>query len=403
MTEKTVVPVFGALSGVKVVNASLTIAGPFAAQMMADFGADVIWIESPLMMDIARTGSQMLGQQDRRNQRTISLNIPSPEGREIFLKLLKDADIFIEASKGGQYAKWGLTDEVLWDCNPALVIVHISGFGQDGIKRHVARPSFDPIAQAFGCFMNLNGFPDRPPIAAVPFVADYFTGLFALSGALAALHKARETGKGDSIDVAQYETMIRLQPYVLDYMNLGVKPQREGSQSAVLAGWGSFTCQDKKNIFIAIGGGGVLKNALHFLGLEFGSAEFPSNKPNVFKGTPGGTLLNKKLEEYCAVRTVEEAEAELIDAGVPCSAIMDYEMAVTHPHYQAREVFIEWETMSGERIKGINVFPKFKHNPGKVWRAMPGIGMDNEEILSSLGLSDGEIQNLYEKKVIVKR
>lgn len=403
MATRAVVPVFGALSGVKVLNASLTIAGPFAAQMMADFGADVIWLESPLMMDIARTGSQMLGQQDRRNQRTISLNIPSPEGREIFLRLIKAADIFIEASKGGQYAKWGLTDEVLWEHNPALVIVHISGFGQDGIKRHVARPSFDPIAQAFGCFMNLNGFPDRPPIAAVPFVADYFTGLFALGGALAALYKARETGRGDSIDVAQYETMIRLQPYLLDYMNLGVKPRREGSQSAVLAGWGSFPCRDGQNIFIAIGGGGVLKNALQFLGLEFGSAEFPSNKPNVFRDTPGGVLLTKKLEEYCTAKTAAEAEDELIDAGVPCSIIMDYEMAVTHPHYQAREVFIEWETMAGQKIKGINTFPKFKNNPGKVWRAMPGIGMDNEEILADLGLTDSEIQSLYEKKVIVKR
>lgn len=403
MVAKTIVPEFGPLAGVKVINASLTIAGPFAAQMMADFGADVIWIESPLMMDIARTGSQMLGQQDRRNQRTMSLNIPSPEGREIFLKLIKDADIFIEASKGGQYAKWGLTDEILWEHNPALVIVHVSGFGQDGIKRHVGRPSFDPIAQAFGCFMNLNGFPDRPPIASVPFVADYFTGLFTLSGALAALHKAKETGKGDSVDVAQYEAMIRMQAYVLDYMNLGVNPKREGSQSSVIAGWGSFTCKGGKNIFLAIGGGGVLKKALQFLGLEFGSAEFPSNKPNVFVGTPGGTLLNQKLEEYCASKTVEEAEDELIDAGVPCSAIMDYAMAVNHPHYQAREVFIEWDTMDGKRIKGINVFPKFKNNPGKVWRAMPGIGMDNDEILSDLGLSAEEIQELYQKQVIVKR
>jgi len=112
------------------------------------------------------------------------LNIPSPEGREVFLKLLKEADIFIEASKGGQHKKWGLTNEVLWQTNPKLVIVHISGFGQDGDEKYIGRPTFDPIAQTFGCYMQLNGFPDRGAIPAVLYVADYITGFFAVTAAL---------------------------------------------------------------------------------------------------------------------------------------------------------------------------------------------------------------------------
>ncbi|UWG96680.1 L-carnitine CoA-transferase [Dehalobacter sp. DCM] len=404
MAGKTVVPEFGPLSGVKVVSAALAMAAPFAVMMMADYGADVTWIESPLMPDISRVGPGMLGQQDRRNQKSVSLNIPSPEGREIFLKMLKDADIFVESSKGGQYAKWGLTDEVLWEQNPALVIVHVSGFGQTGIPEHVSRPSYDPIAQAFSGFMSINGFPDRPPIPAAPQVADYITGLFALGSALAALYKAKTTGEGDSIDLAQFEAMARIQCYMVDYMNVpGMTFPREGNRSAMLAGWGGFTCKDGKDLFIAVSGGGGVKNVVEFLGLGYGSEEFPAGSPNVMKGrSKGAAILDQKLEEYCATKTVEEAEKELTAAGVACCTVMDYEMIVNHPHYLARDVFIEWETMQGKKIRGLNVVPKFKKHPGKVWRPMPGMGMDNEEILSDLGLTEEQIQELYEKKVIKK-
>lgn len=403
MAKKTEMPQFGTLAGVKVVHATQSVAGPICAQLMADYGAEVIWIESPLSPDIARTGTGMAAQQDRRNQRTIALNIPSPEGKEIFFKLIKDADIFIETSRGGQYAKWGLTDEIMWEHNPRLVIVHISGFGQDGVAEYVTRASYDPIAQAFGCYMQLNGFPDRPPVPAFPVVADYLTGLLALSSALAALFKAKETGRGESIDVAQYEALMRFQNvYPLDYLNLGQVPVREGNHSRTAAGYGCYTCKDGKEVYMLFLGGGVLKNGLPFLGLEWGSEEFPSKLPVVFLGTPGGNKLEAKIKEYCSGKTADEVEQELNDIGVPCSKIMDYESAVNHPHYQARNVFVEWEKVDGKKVKGVNVFPKFKNNPGRIWRGAPGIGMDNEDILAELGLSPDEILKLYDKKVITK-
>ena len=125
MADRTTVPSFGPLSGVRLVHCSQSVAGPFAASLMADLGADVIWIESAVGQDVSRIAPGMAAQLDRRNMRTIKLNVNTPVGREVLLKLIREADIFLEASKPGQYEKWGLTDERLWAENPRLVITHI--------------------------------------------------------------------------------------------------------------------------------------------------------------------------------------------------------------------------------------------------------------------------------------
>ena len=405
MAKKTDIPKFGALSGVKVINAALSIAAPFAAQLMAEWGADVVWIESPFAIDVVRTS--MTGDQDRRNQRSLMLNIPSPSGREVFYKLIKDADIFIEASKGGQYAKWGLTDEVLWEHNPALVIVHLSGYGQDGDPDYVSRPSWDPIAQAFAGTMNFNGYPDRPPVPAGPFVGDFISGLLALGAMLAALHKAKQSGQGESIDLAQYEALVRCQVrYPAEYLTSGQKvtsAQRPGNRSDKFAGFGVYECKDGKHIYIVFLGGAVFKAGLEFLGLQYGTDEYPKGSIYSPVGSPGGLKLEEKLLAYMAAKTAEEAENELNAAGVPVSVVMDYETAANHPHYKARHVFHEWESIDGKTVTGVNVIPKFKNNPGQVWRGMPSMGMDNEDILSDLGLQIEEIQKLYEDKVIFKK
>lgn len=397
-------PNFGPLNGVNVIHATSSVAAPFCAQMMADLGAAVIWVENPSALCISRVPPAYTAKQDRRNQRSLCLDIPSAEGKEVFLGLLKDADIFIESSKGGQYEKWGLADEVLWNVNPKLVIVHISGFGQTGVEEYVTRGSFDPIAQAFSGYMNLNGYPDRPGIPAFPYTADYITGLYAYGAALAALNHSRQTGQGDSVDVAQFEVLIRSQGRdVAEYLNTGKLPLREGDHSQSFAGYGNYTCSDGKSVYMLILGGGVLKKSLSILGLEYGSESFPENMPSVMHGTPSGDLLEIKINEFCSTRTAEEVEMLFNSLGIPCSRVYDYEMIAADPHYKAREVFIEWETEKGEKIKGINVFPKFKKNPGKVWRGLPNVGMDNEEILNELGYSNDEIDNLYEKKILTKK
>ena len=177
MAKKTDIPNFGPLNGVRVVHCSQSLAGPFAASLMADLGADVIWVESAVGQDVSRIAPGMAAQLDRRNMRTIKLNVNTPAGKEVLLRLVREADIFLEASKPGQYKKWGLTDEVLWGENPQLVITHISGFGQWGDPDYVRRASYDPIAQAFSGVMYMNGLPGRRSAPAEVSISDYYLSL----------------------------------------------------------------------------------------------------------------------------------------------------------------------------------------------------------------------------------
>ena len=145
-------PEFGLLSGLRVIMIGLSVAAPFAGELYAEHGADVIWIENPKAVDsarVARKGGSW--QQDRRNMRSLTMNYRSEKGKEAFLRLISTTDVLIEASVGGSFDRAGLSDEVLWQANPGLIIAHISGFGQTGSPEYVKRASYDPIAQAFGC------------------------------------------------------------------------------------------------------------------------------------------------------------------------------------------------------------------------------------------------------------
>lgn len=394
----------GPLDGVKVVHSSMSVAGPTCCQLMAEWGADVVWIESPFGLDVTRSGSGLFAEQDRRNEKSLCLNIPTPEGKAVLLDLIEEADIFLEASKGGQYAKWGLSDEVLWEVNPKLVIIHVSGFGQTGIDEYVKRPSYDPIAQAFGCYMEYNGEPDGSPIPACPQTADYVTGLLACSAGLAALHRAQATGQGESIDVAQFEALVRfLNRYPIDYFNEGIRYTREGGHNLKCAGFGLFPCKDGVSIYICFLGTGVYKRGCAFLDLPYGSDLIPEGTTILAPASEGGKLIEKAVAEYAMSVTAAEAEEELNRMGIPAQRVMDIDDAEKDPHYIARETFTEWQTIEGRTVKGVNIVPRFKNNPGVIRRGAPTIGGDNEDILHGLGYSDERIAELYGSSVLAKK
>ena len=396
---------FGPLQGVKVLNLSQAIAGPFACAMLGDLGADVIGIENPKGRDTSRPNPALGGwgtQMDRRNSRSLCMDVRKGRGRELFFQLLKEADMLVEGFRGGQMEKWDMSDETLWEVNPRLVIVHISGFGQTGVPEYVTRASFDGIGQAFSGYMEMNGFPDRLPIPAFPQPSDYFTGLFGIVGGLAALNRAKETGKGESVDIAQYEAMIRCSGfYVMNYLNTGGLPVREGSHSTSSAGYGAYTCKDGVPLYILILGAGVVRNALKVLDIDINQEPFYDGMGLCAMGTPAGDILEEKLAAFFAEHTGAEAEKILLDAGVPCSRIYTFADCDADPHYQARETFTTWKNAYDDgEIRGVNVIPKLKNNPGKISRGMPLVGQHNEEILHNLGVSDDEIAALYEAGTI---
>lgn len=403
MAKSTDIPVFGPLRGVKAVHCSQSIAGPFAAALLADLGADVIWVESAVGQDVSRIAPGMASQLDRRNMRTVSLNVNTTEGHEVLLRLISDADIFIEASRPGQYAKWGLTDDVLHGVNPRLVITHISGFGQYGDADYVQRASYDPIAQAFSGLMYMNGFPGRRACPAEVSVSDYCTGYMAAFGSLAAYINALKTGQGESIDVSQYESALRCQAgWPLDTWNDSGRSFVQGKGNNSNVGFNSYMCKDGKEIYMVIIGPALLKKLMGVLGLPYREGVFENCINNVKENTPAGDILEKAITEFCAARTSEQAEAELVAAGLPCSRILNHTDMLTHPHYLKRESLTSWQRVDGGTVTGQNVTPKFASNPGKIWRGCPTVGMDNEDILGELGYSEEDIQRLYQNNIIKK-
>lgn len=394
-------PVFGNLQSMKVINASSVVAGPFLCQLFAEQGADVIQVESVLVKDMYRMYGEAWSV-ERRNQRTMSLNIPTPEGKEVLFRMVKQADILVESSKGGTWKKWGITDEVLWEVNPALVIVHISGFGQSGDPEYVNRGSFDSIGQAFSGFMSINGMPDpAPPYVTKPFTGDYVTGLFGAWAALAAVIRARETGKGESIDVAQFEAMARIQgSYLSDGVNRGVQYPRMGNLDAVGACKGTQQCKDGW-IFIAVGGAAPVRNLINFF--ELGDdPDFEGVIQSITRDKPErARKFNEKLESYCANHTVAEVNETMGRMKVPCSPIMTYQMMLEHPHYIARETITEWyDEITEKPVKGVNMIPRFAQNPGQIFRGGPKYNADTVDIMHELGYSDEEIAELFQKETI---
>jgi L-carnitine CoA-transferase len=386
-----------------VISCGSALAGPFAPQLMAEWGADVIWVENPKVPDVLRTGPEGLWVEgERRNQRNIALDLQSEAGQAIFLKLVATAEILVENSRGGQFARYGLTDARLWDANPRLVITHVSGFGQTGVPEMVGRASYDPIAQAFGCYMQLNGAPGDPtkPVIAQP--ADYYAGLFALGSSLAALLRARATGQGESIDVAMFEVLMRAQGYGhLEYLNLGKPPVKRPEGPLPAVGVGVHQCGDGGEVYLAMVGAGVMRGAFAALGIA-DPAELTTGAPYVDQTTPAGQRFERILRDFCLVRTAREVEEIMSASGVPCSRIYDYETARHDPHYRAREVLIEWESVSGKPVKGVKVVPDYRNRPGRVWRGGASQGMDNDTVLHELGLDEAEIAALYDARAIGK-
>jgi L-carnitine CoA-transferase len=394
-------PVFGPLAGVKVVHATQFTAGPFAPLLLAEYGADVLWIENAAAPDVMRVSRSANNEAERINQRGIALNIPSPEGREVLAKLLADADVFVESTKGGQFAKWGLTDEALWAVNPRLIIVHVSGYGQTGLPEFVERPTYDPIAQAFSGFMNANRPETEKPYAAGPFLADYVTALFSAVGILAALYHREQTGEGESIDLSQLEAMMKIQNPLADWMSDHFAVPSTGATPRNY-GWGTYLCADGAYLQLCFGGAGVVPKALKFFGLEYGSADYPEGTFIIWQGNPAGEKFEQAIQDYLATRTATEAETEMLAAGLPVSRVNSLADLEHHPHLEARGSLVEWENVRGRTVRSVGPVPHFTRAPGRVWRTSPSWGMDNETVLAELGYSESEIAAMYDKHVLAK-
>jgi L-carnitine CoA-transferase len=393
-------PVFGVLDDIKVVYAAVELAVPKACCLMAEWGADVTWLENTGAGDTIRD-TAWVKQAERRNQRSVALDYFSDQGKQVLLRLLADADVFIESSKGLTWAKRGLTDDVLWAVNPKLVIVHVSGFGQTGVPEMVTRAAYDLTVMAYSGYMSQNGTPEQP-MNPGPYAGDYFNSLMILSSTLAALHKVASTGHGEAIDLAMYETLLSIgQYYLVDYLNAGVVWPRPGARNQNLCAIGEYKCADG---FIGLCVYGVTQNKylLETIGLGelWGTPDYPEDCSALWLSSPHARLIEQKLEEYLSTREVVEVERDFSAHRIAAQKVMEFPDLVAEQHLTERGVWLDWQTADGEQFKGLGVFPRFGEHPGQVWRPMPDQGYDTSDTLARIGYSPAEIAQLLELGVV---
>ena len=403
---------FGALQGVRIISTGTIIAQPYAAAMAAEMGAEVIQIERPGPGDAAWRNLEfpIQGQngnstaagwvQDRRNTHHITLDLGTPKGKELFLGLVAEADIWMEASKPGTYGDWGLDDETVLKANPSMVIAHVSGYGQSGHPDYLGRASYDFIGQAFGGMMHLTGFPEpEPPVRAAPWIADRITALVCLWTSLAGYIYAQRTGKGQVIDVAQFEAVHHiLAGTMVAYFELGFERGRLGNKAGLFQPYDVFQAKDGWAIIAAIGN--VFNRVCRVIGLDPGEERW--QKASIEVDSIEGIEFDAILRGWVEERTVQEVVKIMNAAEVACCPILTPRDMAEDPHYQMRNVHVEWEDVNlGRTVKGTGITPTFSVSPGKIWRGSVPLGYDNETIFTQLlGLDRPELAQLKDQGVI---
>jgi crotonobetainyl-CoA:carnitine CoA-transferase CaiB-like acyl-CoA transferase len=412
-TIRLVPEAFGPLQGVRVLSSGALIAQPFAAALAAEMGAEVIQIERPGTGDaVWRNVGMKLptkdgkGQvatswiQERRNTFYVTLDLACREGRELFLRLVRTVDIWMESSKPGSYAKWRLGDDAVLAQNPRLVIAHVSGYGQTGHPEYLGRASYDMIGQAFGGLMSQTGMADPdPPTRAAPWTADYITSLFTLSSSLAAYVYAQKTGEGQSIDVSQFECIHHLlSGTMVEYFAKGFVRERTGNKATAFQPYDTFRASDGWVVVAAVGKV-VFDRVLPVIGLDPADPKWAEAVTEL--DSIAGIEFDAILRGWVAERTVAEVVEAFNRAQVACCPIMSSRDAAEDPHYRAREVHIEWQDEQVGTVKGVGVVPKFSATPGKIWRGSVPVGYDNELVYGKLvGLDRQELARLRGQGVI---
>ncbi|TCS81757.1 crotonobetainyl-CoA:carnitine CoA-transferase CaiB-like acyl-CoA transferase [Muricomes intestini] len=415
--RKFLIPEFGPFAGMRIITSGSLVAMPFAATLLADFGAEVIHIERPgvgdtlrVLAPFAKEGEKTVSTswaQDGRNKLSLSLelNLKHPEVKELFYNLIQEADVFMENMVW--LAKLGIYDEELLKVNPKLIIVHVSGYGTPefgGVPAYCDRASYDMIGQAFSGWMYLQGEPGGDPVVAKPWMNDFVSAYAALFGVLAAYHSMLKTGKGQVVDVAQFEAQAM---YMCDtftsYTMAGVIRERSGNNAAAFQPYGLFKSKDGYDIALGAFGPGVYKRFVQGVGFDLEYYNYKETSSGVMAvNSDKGKEFNKKVVDWCAERTAQEIEDAMQAVKVPCSRVNSVKDCLENEHFQKRGDFIQYEDQTlGKEITAFGIAPKLSETPGKVWRGAPALGQDTNAILKEiLGYDDEKINILQEKNLI---
>lgn len=395
----------GPLEGVKVLELGSLIAGPFAGRLFADFGAEVLKVEPPKKGDPIRkwrllhNDNSLWWYVQSRNKKSITLDLKNEDAQEVIKELVKEVDIVIENFRPGMLEKWGLGYEELKQINPKIIMVRVSGYGQDGPYKD--RPGFGSIGEAMGGIRYLTGYPDLPPTRVGISLGDSVTALYAVIGALMALrHRDQVSGEGQVVDVALYEAIFSLmESTVPEFDKFGVIRERTGSTLPGIAPSNIYLCKDGKYVVIGANGDGIFKRLMVAI-----------NRPDVLENplyetndgrSQEAEYLDSVIGEWTKTLDIESALRILEENGIPAGSIFSVEDMFNDPHYQAREMIVDLEVEDLGKLKVPGIIPKLSKTPGQIRWAGPKLGEHTDEILKEkVGLTDEQIEKLKGLEVI---
>jgi crotonobetainyl-CoA:carnitine CoA-transferase CaiB-like acyl-CoA transferase len=392
------------LSGIRILDLG-TMASSVAATLFGDFGAEVVKVERPGQGDPAREVGPCVGGRalywavEGRNKKSVTLDLERPQGRELFLRLVEEADAVVENFRPGTLEALGLGYETLRSRNTGIVLLRISGFGQTGPLRE--REAHDHVALAFGGLMHITGFADRPAIPTGTTTADYqaaVLGAFAL--AMALYRRDVQGAGGDEIDLAQYESVMRFTEVLIpSYDRLGVIRGRYGNTHFAAAPGEHFRTCDGRFIILTVSADAVFERLCRVMERRewLDDPRFASHSER-WKHVEE---LNAAVAAWIESQPVEQLCRTLDEAKLAYSFIYDVVDITEDPHYQAREAIHVVDDPTIGAVKMPGVFPKFSHTPAKPIGAAPALGQHNEEVFTAwLGLSPEKVRQIAAAGVI---
>lgn len=394
----------GALTGVRVLDLTRVLAGPFCTMMMADMGAEVIKIEVPDTGDDSRQlppfvkGESAYYMNLNRNKKGITLNLKKSEGKRIFLEMVRKSDIVVENYRPGTMEKLGLGYEDLAKINPRIVYGCVSGFGHFGPYKD--RAGYDIIGQAMGGLMSTTGWPGGQPTRTGTAIADVLAGLSVSVGLLAALRNRDVTGRGQKVDVALADSVVASLEIINQiYLTTGRNPERIGNRYESVYPYDSFIAKDG-SLVIGCGNDKLWAKLCQVMGkAELAHDERYDKNP---KRVQKHAEVKPLVEEWTKTKSIDEAVELLLAAGIPAAPINTIERVVKDPHISgAREMFVEMEHPRAGKTRLTGSHLKFSATPTAFRNPSPLLGQDNEAVYEDLlGFTKQQIKDLKENGVI---
>ncbi len=392
----------GPLKDLKVIEMGQLIAGPFCGQLLGDMGADVVKIEPPGKGDPMRAWGRgeypLWWEVVARNKRSVAADLRVPEGQDLARRLIAQADVLIENFRPGTLEGWGLSPERLHAENPGLIIVRVSGYGQDG--PYADRAGFGGIGEAMGGWRYIVGDADRAPSRMGISIGDALAATYGCLGALAALRHRDATGEGQVVDSSLYESVLQvMESLVPDYSVMGYVRERSGSVLPGIAPSNVYRCRDGEYLI-----GANQDTVFARLCVAMGRPELaqdPRYVDHVQRGR-NQSELDQLVDAWTSTLTIDELETKMIAAGVPAGKIYRAQEMLDDPHFKARESIIELDHPRWGSLKMQNVFPKLSRTPGVVRSLAPQtVGEHSAEIYAErLGVDEAAFQGLQARGVV---